>query len=189
MSSRSDRGSVDDNEPPLVRRINSASLTVKTMTKPISLVKRIQNDVAESAYQEIQEQMSMPLEKRTEALEGLMNTAVAVVKQKTGLARKVKAKRAKGSKDGKDATKEVPKYSQEELEKQRMLAVARVVSKKRSEVERQRSEEEARKSTKFDNVDLDRMRSIAAQRAAEAQVRSEEKGKERSDETARERDY
>ncbi|GMH49188.1 hypothetical protein TrVE_jg11129 [Triparma verrucosa] len=175
MSSRSDRGSVDDNEPPLVRRINSASLTVKTMTKPISLVKRIQNDVAESAYQEIQEQMLMPLEKRTEALEGLMNTAVAVVKQKTGLARKVKAKRAKGSKGGKDAAKEVPKYSQEELEKQRMLAVARVVSKKRSEVERQRSEEEARKSTKFDNVDLDRMRSIAAQRAAEAQKEAKQR--------------
>lgn len=75
MSSRSDRGSpgegldVDsDNMPPLVRRINSASLTVKTMSKPISLVKRIQNDVAESAFQEIQEQMSIPLEKRMEAL-------------------------------------------------------------------------------------------------------------------------
>ena len=38
------------------------------MSKPISLVKRIQNDVAESAFQEIQEQMSIPLEKRMEAL-------------------------------------------------------------------------------------------------------------------------
>ncbi|GMH78701.1 hypothetical protein TrLO_g1453 [Triparma laevis f. longispina] len=189
MSSRSDRGSAgegldvdSDNMPPLVRRINSASLTVKTMSKPISLVKRIQNDVAESAFQEIQEQMSIPLEKRTEAL-GEMDT----VSKQNPISKKPKTNnnKKKSSKKEKEAE---PKYSKETLEKQRMLAVARVVSKKRSEVERQRSEEEARKSTKFDNVDLERMRLMAAQRATEAQKEAKQRNEKEANRKKSERE-
>ena len=56
MSSSS--GSAFRQEGEEMRRVSSASMVVKKMTKPIGLVTKIQRDVASSAYQEMEEKVS-----------------------------------------------------------------------------------------------------------------------------------
>ena len=123
------------------------------MTKPISLVTRIQRDVANSAFQEMEEKMAMPLEKRGGVSKGVG---------------KLRVRKSGANKKDEDA-EPAPKYSAEELEQQRMLAVARVVSRRKTEIEKKKAEEENRNSSKFAETDLEKMRLAAAQRAMEAQ--------------------
>ena len=130
------------------------------MTKPISLVTRIQRDVANSAFQEMEEKMAMPLEKRGSVSKGVGKLRV----RKSGA-----NKRLAGSGGEDEDAEPIPKYSAEELEKQRLLAVARVVSRRKTESEKKKAEEESRNSSKFAETDLEKMRLAAAQRAMEAQ--------------------
>ena len=78
-------------------------------------------------------------------------------------------KTVKGKGKGKDEEEPEPKYSAEELEKQRMLAVARILSRKKSEMEKKKEDEDSKKNSRFGEADLEKMRLAAAQRAMEAQ--------------------